>query len=267
MSATPAAKPLACVVCGSTDSPQRCSACKVETYCGEGCMKLHWILHKALCGRPTDTCYYPPLSKDEQTMLRRAQHFPFYDGPQDAKSPSLIAHSFVTTLSQPYSLCPIPEPRRSYLLAYARNHLSESISLDFSISTSKTGTFAFRSASVWRHLSLHIVGVFDDMFLLMGAQNRPREDWDLDALNIFEVWNEYLREVALVSALWTWSSPYPAPPALTDEKLDVALARKGAAIERVDTPEMMKERLRDMHEANREMNEKAKRWLLTPYHV
>ncbi|GAA5821908.1 hypothetical protein JCM11251_004774 [Rhodosporidiobolus azoricus] len=236
-------------------------------------MKLHWILHKGVCGRPTNACYYPPLSKDDLTMLRRAKDFPFIDAGYQ-KSPSFPAHletiklwegdfeALLYQLSQPPDICHIPEPRRSFLLAYARNHLSRSLSADFCITTSRPGTFSFRSASVWRHLSLHVVGIIDDIYYRDSTARSS--DWMMQGMNIFELANTYLRQVALLSALWTWSSPYPVPSALTNDLLDYALERKRKSIDEVDMPEEWKVWLWQQHESNVEMNAKVKTWMFAP---
>lgn len=40
---------LACVVCGSTKTPKKCSRCKCISYCSPTCQKGDWKRHKAEC--------------------------------------------------------------------------------------------------------------------------------------------------------------------------------------------------------------------------
>lgn len=40
---------LHCTVCGSTQTPKRCSRCKLTSYCGPACQKSDWKRHKAEC--------------------------------------------------------------------------------------------------------------------------------------------------------------------------------------------------------------------------
>ncbi|GAA5894902.1 hypothetical protein JCM6882_008237 [Rhodosporidiobolus microsporus] len=147
-----------CVVCG-TASSQKCGGCQKETYCSAACVKLHWILHKGICGQPTDTFYMPPLSKDEQIMLHSTRNAPGRNGGWAPDNVSLVAKlkqmnlwdrgfdDLLTTLTLPKDVCPVSEPQRSYLICYTRNHLAAHHRLeDDSVTTSQPGSFSFTPA-------------------------------------------------------------------------------------------------------------------------
>uniref|UniRef100_A0A3Q2YPK7 Ankyrin repeat and MYND domain containing 2a n=3 Tax=Hippocampus comes TaxID=109280 RepID=A0A3Q2YPK7_HIPCM len=38
-----------CTTCGDKGAQKRCSICKMVTYCGQACQKLHWFTHKKVC--------------------------------------------------------------------------------------------------------------------------------------------------------------------------------------------------------------------------
>jgi len=40
---------LACKVCGKVEGAQRCSRCRAVSYCGKGCQKADWKVHKPAC--------------------------------------------------------------------------------------------------------------------------------------------------------------------------------------------------------------------------
>jgi hypothetical protein len=40
-----------CLMCGVTTSVKKCGRCKIPAYCSQPCQRLHWPVHKALCGK------------------------------------------------------------------------------------------------------------------------------------------------------------------------------------------------------------------------
>lgn len=44
-----------CETCGEEKAPKKCSKCKSVQYCNQECQRLHWFMHKKLCGTDTKT--------------------------------------------------------------------------------------------------------------------------------------------------------------------------------------------------------------------
>ncbi|GAA5952434.1 hypothetical protein JCM10213_006678 [Rhodosporidiobolus nylandii] len=59
---------LPCVVCGAFTS-SHCGGCDL-IFCSRDCQKLIWSTHKWLCGKPTDSFVFAPLTDDEVYYLR-----------------------------------------------------------------------------------------------------------------------------------------------------------------------------------------------------
>jgi hypothetical protein len=47
-----ASKETECSHCGKAGAAMTCTRCLAVRYCGTGCQKLHWLLHKPACARP-----------------------------------------------------------------------------------------------------------------------------------------------------------------------------------------------------------------------
>ncbi|GAA5821907.1 hypothetical protein JCM11251_004773 [Rhodosporidiobolus azoricus] len=122
-------------------------------------MKLHWTIHKSLCGRPIDACYYPALNKEDRALLRRAKDLPFFDG-GSTKHLSLmwyLAHVGLWRGDFEVRFASFSLFIRSYILVYVQDHVSEAIVNDRSIPTSRLDSLTFRFSAVWPHLSIDFI--------------------------------------------------------------------------------------------------------------
>ncbi|GAA5934846.1 hypothetical protein JCM10213_007880 [Rhodosporidiobolus nylandii] len=119
-----------CAVCAATTT-SACGGCGLPL-CSRECQKLIWVAHKRVCPPASpDAFYFPPLTADEAVILRDKQdsvtllpagRMPLSRYLRAARLFSGKWQDLLDDLIKPAADCPIPEPRRSRILALFLGH-------------------------------------------------------------------------------------------------------------------------------------------------
>uniref|UniRef100_A0A674EC44 Ankyrin repeat and MYND domain containing 2 n=1 Tax=Salmo trutta TaxID=8032 RepID=A0A674EC44_SALTR len=66
-----------CATCGERGAEKRCSLCKMVTYCGLMCQRLHWFTHKKICKglQEKDAPRLRELNDEENDMVKETASF------------------------------------------------------------------------------------------------------------------------------------------------------------------------------------------------
>uniref|UniRef100_A0A8C8ICW8 MYND-type domain-containing protein n=1 Tax=Oncorhynchus tshawytscha TaxID=74940 RepID=A0A8C8ICW8_ONCTS len=66
-----------CATCGERGAEKRCSLCKMVTYCGLMCQRLHWFTHKKICKglQEKDAPRLRELNDEESDMVKETASF------------------------------------------------------------------------------------------------------------------------------------------------------------------------------------------------